>query len=330
MDKINRLKELVHQLNMFRDSYYNDSESQVSDYEYDTLFDELKRLEDETGCIMSNSPTRTVGYEVKSALEKYIHSHPMMSLDKTKLISDLIKFADDKECLLMHKLDGLTILLTYENGVLKLAETRGNAEEGEIITHNAKVFKNIPLIIPYKGHFEIEGEAIITCGDFEKINRKLISKAESEANKKGLVGKEFDKYIKEHSYKNPRNLASGSVRQLDSSIASNRNLRFIAWKIPTGIGNTYTDRFEKARDFGFDVVEHITICKYDSAEDYDRYIYELKSISTEFGIPIDGLVVTYNDIQYGEALGTTGHHPRHSIAYKFYDEESVTTLKDVE
>lgn len=309
MDKINRVKELVYQLNKYRDSYYNDSDSQISDYEYDTLFDELKKLEEETGCIMSNSPTKTAGYEVKSALEKHKHSHPMLSLDKTKSISDLIKFAGNRDCLLMHKLDGLTVLLTYENGMLKLAETRGNAEEGEIITHNAKVFKNIPLTIPYEGHFEIEGEAIITYEDFEKLNSKLPD---------------------DKKYKNPRNLVSGSVRQLDSSVAANRNIQFIVWKVPTDLGNTYIDRFDKIRDFGFDVVENIIICKYDNAEDYDRYTYELKTISTESGIPIDGLVVTYNDIQYGESLGTTGHHPRHSIAYKFYDEESVTKLKDVE
>lgn len=309
MDKINRVKELVYQLNRYRDSYYNDSDSQISDYVYDTLFDELKCLEEETGCIMSNSPTQTVGYEVKSALEKHKHSHPMLSLDKTKSISDLIKFAGDKDCLLMHKLDGLTVLLTYENGVLKLAETRGNAEEGEIITHNARVFKNIPLTIPYKGHFEIEGEAIITYGDFEKINSKLPD---------------------DKKYKNPRNLVSGSVRQLDSSIAANRNIQFIVWKIPTDLGDTYTDRFEKAREFGFDIVKNIAICKHDSAKDYDRYAYELKTVSTELGIPIDGLVVAYNDIQYGESLGATGHHPRHSISYKFYDEEVTTILKDVE
>lgn len=309
MEKINRVRELVSKLNKYRDSYYNNSDSQISDYEYDTLFDELKRLEEETGCIMSNSPTQTVGCEVKSALEKHKHSHPMLSLDKTKSVSDLIKFADDKECLLMHKLDGLTVLLTYENGALKLAETRGNAEEGEIITHNAKVFKNIPLTIPYKEHFEIEGEAIITYGDFEKINLKLPD---------------------DKKYKNPRNLVSGSVRQLDSNIAAGRNIQFIAWKVPPYLGNTYINRFEKAREFGFDVVEYITICKYDSPEDYDRYTYELKTISTVSGLPIDGLVTTYNDIPYGEALGTTGHHPKHSIAYKFYDEESTTILKDVE
>lgn len=309
MEKTNRVKELVFQLNKYRDLYYNDSDSQISDYEYDTLFDELKKLEDETGCIMSNSPTQTVGYEVKSALEKHKHSHPMLSLDKTKSISDLINFAGDKDCLLMHKLDGLTVLLTYEDGLLTLAETRGNAEEGEIITHNAKVFKNIPLTIPYKEHFEIEGEAIITYRDFEEINSKL-----PDAKK----------------YKNPRNLVSGSVRQLDSSIAANRNIQFIVWKVPTDLGETYADRFEKAREFGFDVVKNIAICKYDSAEDYDRYTYELKTISTEAGIPIDGLVATYNNIPFGESLGTTGHHPRHSIAFKFYDEEVTTILKDVE
>lgn len=309
MEKTNRVKELVFQLNKYRDLYYNDSDSQISDYEYDTLFDELKRLEEETGCVMSNSPTQTVGYEVKSALEKHKHSHPMLSLDKTKSISDLINFAGDKDCLLMHKLDGLTVLLTYEDGLLTLAETRGNAEEGEIITHNAKVFKNIPLTIPYKEHFEIEGEAIITYRDFEEINSKL-----PDAKK----------------YKNPRNLVSGSVRQLDSSIAANRNIQFIVWKVPTDLGETYADRFEKAREFGFDVVKNIAICKYDSAEDYDRYTYELKTISTEAGIPIDGLVATYNNVPFGESLGTTGHHPRHSIAFKFYDEEVTTILKDVE
>ncbi len=211
MDKVKRIKNLTRQLNRYRDSYYNNSVSEISDQEYDNLFDELKKLEEETNTIMANSPTRTVGYEVKSRLTKVKHSHPMLSLDKTKSTDDLKKFASNKDCLLMCKMDGLTVLLTYENGELAQAETRGNGEEGEIITHNAKVFENIPLHIDYTGHLEIEGEAIITYDDFEKINSKL---------------PEYEKY------KNPRNLVSGSVRQLDSNIAAHRHIKFIAWKVP--------------------------------------------------------------------------------------------------
>ena len=211
MDKIKRIKELAEQLNQYRDSYYNNSVSEISDYEYDNLFDELKKLEEETGIIMSNSPIHTVGYEVKSKLEKVKHSHPMLSLDKTKSVDDLKKFAYDKDCLLMCKMDGLTVLLTYENGELVQAETRGNGEEGEIITHNAKVFENIPLHIDYTGHLEVEGEAIITYKDFEKINSKLPD---------------------DDKYKNPRNLVSGSVRQLNSNVATHRHIKFIVWKVP--------------------------------------------------------------------------------------------------
>ena len=211
LDKVKRIKELTQQLNHYRDSYYNNSVSEISDHEYDDLFDELKKLEEETNIIMANSPTHTVGYEVKSKLEKVKHSHSMLSLDKTKSVDDLKKFAGDKNCLLMCKMDGLTVLLTYENGELIQAETRGNGEEGEIITHNARVFENIPLHIDYTGYLEIEGEAVITYDDFEKINSKL---PENE------------------KYKNPRNLVSGSVRQLDSNIATQRHIKFIAWKIP--------------------------------------------------------------------------------------------------
>lgn len=296
-------------LNQYRDAYYNDSDSKISDYEYDNLYNELETLEYVTGCIMSDSPTQTVGYEVKSSLEKHKHSHPMLSLDKTKASEDLIKFTGDKDCLLMCKMDGLTVLLTYENGVLIQAETRGNGEEGEIITHNAKVFKNIPLTIPYYGRIEIEGEAIITYQDFNKINDNL-----SESDK----------------YKNPRNLVSGSVRQLDSGIAANRNIKFITWKVPTDFGETYVERFTEISKLGFDIVPFIETLKYDNSTDYDKNISELRMIAEELGYPIDGLVLTYNNIAYGESLGTTGHHPRHSIAYKFYDEESVTRITNVD
>ena len=312
MDKIKRLKELTEQLNHYRDSYYNNSESLISDKQYDDLFDELQSLEEETGIIMSNSPTNTVGYEVKSKLEKVKHSHPMLSLNKTKSIDELKKFANNRDCLLMCKMDGLTVLLTYENGELIQAETRGNGEEGEIITHNAKVFENIPVHIDYTGHLEVEGEAIIVYDDFEKINSKL---PENE------------------KYKNPRNLVSGSVRQLDSNIAAQRHIKFIAWKVPYVIKEKYAiktmvDRFSLIEELGFETVPQVIIKSWE--EHYDEYIKILKEIAQEKGFPIDGLVMTYNDISYGESLGMTGHHPKHSLAFKFYDDIYPTELLDVE
>ena len=312
MDKIKRLKELTEQLNRCRDSYYNNSESLISDKQYDDLFDELQALEEETGIVMSNSPTNTVGYEVKSKLEKVKHSHPMLSLDKTKSTDELKKFANNRDCLLMCKMDGLTVLLTYENGELIQAETRGNGEEGEIITHNAKVFENIPVHIDYTGHLEVEGEAVIAYDDFEKINSKL---PENE------------------KYKNPRNLVSGSVRQLDSNIAAQRHIKFIAWKVPYVIKEKYAiktmvDRFSLIEKLGFETVPQVIIKSWE--EYYDEYIKILKETAQEKGFPIDGLVMTYNDISYGESLGMTGHHPKHSLAFKFYDDIYPTELLDVE
>ena len=289
MDKIERLKELTEQLNCYRDSYYNNSESIISDKQYDDLFDELQVLEEETGIVMSNSPTKTVGYEVKSKLEKIKHSHPMLSLDKTKSTEDLIKFSNGRDCIISLKLDGLTVLNTYDNGVLCQSETRGNGEEGEIITHNAKVFDNLPLNIPFDRKFEIEGEAIITQSDFEKINTN-------------------------GEYKNCRNLASGSVRQLDSNITKDRHIRFIAWKIPFG-ATTYSQGFEIAAQYGFEVVPYV---KYNSKyDDIEKAIEVLKSVAKEKTLPIDGLVITYNNVEYGKSLGMTGHHAKHSLAYKF-------------
>lgn len=312
MDKVKRIKELTQQLNQYRDSYYNNSVSEISDHEYDDLFDELKRLEEETNIVMANSPTYTVGYEVKSKLEKVKHSHLMLSLDKTKSVDDLKKFAGDKNCILMCKMDGLTVLLTYENGELIQAETRGNGEEGEIITHNAKVFENIPLHIDYTGHLEVEGEAIITYSDFEKINSKL---PENE------------------KYKNPRNLVSGSVRQLDSGVAAQRHIKFIVWKVPFVEKekysiNTMVDRFSLVEALGFETVPQIIIKSWE--EHFEEYINSLKEIAKMKEFPIDGLVMTYNDITYGESLGTTGHHPKHSLAFKFYDDIYPTKLISVE
>ena len=313
MDKIKRIQELVKQLNEYRDSYYNEARPVVSDVAYDKLFDELSELEKETGVVYANSPTQTVGYVVESELEKVKHSHPMLSLDKTKSVDDLVKFAREKDCILSLKMDGLTCLLTYENGELVQAETRGDGEVGELITHNAKVFDNIPLTIDYKGHFEIEGEAIITYDDFNKINEFLSD---------------------DKKYKNPRNLASGSVRQLDSKTAAKRHIKFIAWKVPTEVpegicSNSFLHRLMCARDFGFEIISFLAYSSSDK-EHLPEMIESLKTKAHNYGYPIDGLVMTYNDIQYGESLGMTGHHPKHSIAFKFYDEEVETVLKNIE
>lgn len=312
MSKAERIKWLVRELNKHRDAYYNDSRPTISDAEYDKMFDELQSLEKDTGIIMSNSPTQTVGYEVKSELQKVKHSHPMLSLDKTKSEDDLIKFAGDKDCILSLKMDGLTVSLTYVEGKLIKAETRGNGEVGEDITHNAKVFENIPLTIDYKGRFEIEGEAIITYNDFEKINNTL---------------------PEDKKYKNPRNLVSGSVRQLDSGIAAKRHIKFIAWKVPlmeeNNLSNSFLYRLNYARCLGFEVVPFLTYTNNDK-ETLSLIIESLKNGANVNSYPIDGLVLALNDIQYGESLGMTGHHPKHSIAFKFYDEEVETTLLDIE
>ena len=317
--KLKQIKELTILLNIYRDEYYNNSESKVNDYEYDALFDELSELEKETDFYFCGSPTHTVGYEVKSKLEKVVHSHPMLSLDKTKSVDDLVKFAGDRDCILSLKMDGLTVLLTYENGDLVQAETRGNGELGELITHNAKVFENIPLHIDYTGRFEIEGEAIITKKDFEKINSKL-----SDDDK----------------YKNPRNLVSGSVRQLDSLIAAQRHIKFIAWKIPIINGsslyndkrdNSMSHRLQFASYLGFDVAPMVIYPDLSiEKRDINFFINKLKEKADELGYPIDGEVLTYDNVEYGKSLGMTGHHPKHSLAYKFSEDKEFTTLREVE
>lgn len=313
MNDIKKIKELISKLNEHREAYYNNQSPTISDYEYDLLFDELKSLEESTGIVLSNSPTQIVGCEVKSNLEKVKHSHPMLSLDKTKSVKELQKFAGNQDCILSLKLDGLTVLLTYDKGQLVQAETRGSGEEGEIITHNAKTFENIPLYINYKGRLEVEGEAIITYEDFNNIN--AVSKTE---------------------YKNPRNLVSGSVRQLDSNIAAQRHIKFITWKVPSSIENfenndSFLHRLLFVKGLGFDVVPLLTYVNgtYDE-EHIDEMIEALKNIADEMGYPIDGLVMTYGNIPYGESLGCTGHHPKHSIAFKFYDEEVETTLRSID
>lgn len=301
MEKIDIVKR-VKELNAASEAYYNGNKPIMSDYEFDCKFDELKKWEEETGIVLSNSPTQNVGYDVVSNLEKTTHSHPMLSLGKTKSVDDLIKFSSGKDCVISLKMDGLTVLNTYENGKLQKSETRGNGEVGEVITHNAKVFDNFPINIPFDKKFEIEGEAIITKNDFERINTN-------------------------GEYKTCRNLASGSVRQLDSKIAKDRHVHFVAWKVPFGL-TTYTEGFRIAKEYGFEVVPYVTYNS--STDDINEKIEQLKTIADEKSYPIDGLVISYNNVEYGKVLGMTGHHPKHSLAFKFYDEESVSTLKDIE
>lgn len=310
MNKINRIKELVEQLNYHRDLYYNESRPEISDFEFDNLFDELSKLEKDTGFILATSPTQTVGYEVKSSLNKVMHNHPMLSLDKTKNIDDVIKFLDGRDGVVMAKADGLTCSLRYLNGYLVSAETRGNGEVGEDILHCAKTIKNIPLKINCLDEVIVDGEVIITYDDFEEINSTL-----PDCQK----------------YKHPRNLASGSIRQLDSSIAAQRNLKFIAWKLVKGsVYNSFGMNIFHMYHLGFDVIFDIPINHDSTKQKIETYISYIKDRSKNEGIPIDGCVFSYDDIAYCESLGATGHHLRSQIAFKFYDELHETTLLNVE
>jgi DNA ligase (NAD+) len=311
MNKIDRIKELVELLNRYRNEYYNNSNSKISDFEYDQLFDELSQLESETGFIMAVSPTQTVGYEVVSELEKVEHNHPMLSLDKTKSVDDVIKFLGDKDGVIMAKVDGLTCSLRYVNGHLISAETRGNGEVGEDILHCAKTIKNIPLEINCLDEVIVDGEVVITYDDFEKINATL-----PEGQK----------------YKHPRNLASGSIRQLDSSIAAQRNMKFIAWKLIKGINsNSFFDNWLFMSSLGFDVVILLSLpSQLVDKKLIEHSIYLVKEDAKNEGIPIDGCVFGYDDIAYGESLGATGHHLRSQLAFKFYDELYPTKLQYID
>lgn len=304
---LDRLKSLTSELHKASVAYYQDDKPFMSDKNYDDLYDELEALENKMGISLAGSPTHTVGCEVVSKLEKVTHSHPMLSLGKTKSPDDLVKFSSGKDCIISLKMDGLTTLCTYQNGELVQAETRGNGEIGELITHNAKVFEGLPLKIPFDRKFEIEGEAIIRYSDFEMINQTIKNP--------------------DDKYKNPRNLASGSVRQLDSNITKNRHVRFVVWKVPFGL-TTFTGGFRVAAEWGFEVVPYV---KYNSnTDDINEKIEELKQVAKEKDYPIDGLVITYDNIEYGKSLGMTSHHPRHSLAFKFYEDEEETELKTIE
>ena len=308
--KKQRMQELVQLLNQAGKAYYQDAKEIMSNHEYDRLYDELLVLEQELGITMANSPTVNVGYEVLSELPKERHEKPMLSLDKTKETDRLKEFVGEKKVVISWKLDGLTIVLTYENGELKKAVTRGNGEVGEVITNNAKVFQNVPLRIAYRGELILRGEAVIGYRDFEKINEEI-----EDADAK---------------YKNPRNLCSGSVRQLNNEITARRNVQFYAFSLVKAEGvdfqNSRNIQLEWLKEQGFDVVEHYEVTK-DTLEERVRFFAEHIE---ENDIPSDGLVLTYDDIAYGQSLGSTAKFPRDSFAFKWADEIRETTLREIE
>ncbi len=308
--KLARIKELIKILNDASKAYYQEDREIMSNLEYDALYDELVALEKETGTVYANSPTVQVGYELLSELVKERHSSPMLSLDKTKDVGNLKDWLGDQEGILSWKLDGLTIVLTYENGVLQKAVTRGNGEIGEVITNNAKTFVNLPKQISYTGKMVLRGEAVIKYFDFEKINAE-IEDVESK-------------------YKNPRNLCSGSVRQLNNEITAKRNVHFFAFSLVEAEGiefkNSIEQQFLFLKQQGFEVVEYQRVTK-DTIEEVVQWFSE-HIAQNDF--PSDGLVLIYDDISYGKSLGRTAKFPRDSIAFKWADELANTTLTEIE
>lgn len=308
--KNERMKELVSLLNKASRAYYQEAQEIMSNYEYDRLYDELKELEDELGITLSNSPTVNVGYEVVSELPKERHESPMLSLDKTKEVEELKNFVGDQKVLISWKMDGLTVVLTYRDGKLYKAVTRGNGEVGEVITNNAKVFKNVPVQIAYQGELILRGEAVIGYKDFEKINQEI---EDVDAR-----------------YKNPRNLCSGSVRQLNNQITAKRNVMFYAFTLVQADGvdfqNSRACQMEWLKSQGFTTVEYYMVTR-DTVEDE---VAKFSSKISENDFPSDGLVLTYNDIAYGRSLGRTAKFPRDSFAFKWQDEIRETVLREIE
>ncbi len=309
-EKRQRMLELVELLNRARRVYEQEDTEIMSNYEYDKLYDELAALEQELGTTLASSPTINVGYEVLSELPKERHEKPMLSLDKTKEVARLKEFIGTQKCVISWKMDGLTIVLTYRNGELVKAVTRGNGEVGEVITNNAKVFKNIPLHIPYKGELILRGEAVIGYGDFERINAQI-----EDVDAK---------------YKNPRNLCSGSVRQLSNEVTAKRNVRFYAFTLVRAEDVDFENSRARQLDWlvkqGFDVVEHHLV----TVETIEEEVQWFASKIVENDFPSDGLVLVYDDIAYGQSLGTTAKFPRDSFAFKWADEIRDTTLLKIE
>lgn len=310
LSKVERIKYLVDKLNEAAKAYYAENKEIMSNLEYDRLYDELEELETETGVILANSPTVSVGYEAVDELPKERHESPMLSLDKTKSREELQQWLQGNPAILSWKLDGLTIVLTYRDGKLAKAVTRGNGEIGEVITNNAKTFKNLPLNISYQGELILRGEAVIGYSDFEKINQEIADEAAR--------------------YKNPRNLCSGSVRQLNNEITARRNVRFFAFALVKAQGvdfhNSKEAQFSFLKEQGFEVVDYQMVREdtiLEAIADFERRI-------ENYDIPSDGLVLTYEDIAYGQSLGRTAKFPRDSIAFKWADELRETTLTEVE
>ena len=311
INETDRMKELIEVLNRASKAYYAEDIEIMSNAEYDALYDELLMLEEKTGTVLAGSPTVNVGYEAVDNLPKETHESPMLSLDKTKDREALRDWLNGHEALLSWKLDGLTIVLTYENGTLSKAVTRGNGEVGEVVTNNAKTFINLPHKIAYKGKLIIRGEAVISYDDFNKINEEIPEEGAK--------------------YKNPRNLCSGSVRQLNNEITAKRNVRFIAFNYVSQGGSDTdfklrSEQFDFLKKQGFEVVEYHKVTE-DSI--LDKISYFAKMVAN-YPIPSDGLVLTYNDIEYGRSLGRTAKFPRDSIAFKWADETANTHLIDME
>ena len=308
-NKRKRITELIDVLGEAARAYYQESREIMSNLEYDRLYDELEALEKETGIVMASSPTQNVGYEVLSELPKERHPSAMLSLDKTKEVAVLADWLKDKEGILSWKIDGLTVVLTYKNGELFKAVTRGNGEIGEVITANARTFKNIPLRIPFEGELVLRGEACIRYSDFEKINATI-----EDTDSK---------------YKNPRNLCSGSVRQLNSEVTAQRNVNFFAFTLVSAEGLEFDLRREQfgwMKSQGFEVVEHKVADSASIAEAVDWFAHHVEAND----VPSDGLVLILDDIKYGQSLGTTSKFPRDAIAFKWRDEIKETTLKEIE
>ena len=308
--KKKRMQELVELLNRARRAYEQEDTEIMSNYEYDRLYDELEGLERELGTTLASSPTVNVGYEVLSELPKERHEKPMLSLDKTKDVEQLKSFLGEQKAVISWKMDGLTIVLTYQNGRLQKAVTRGNGEVGEVITNNAKVFRNLPLQIPYQGELILRGEAVIGYKDFERINEQI---EDVDAR-----------------YKNPRNLCSGSVRQLNNAITARRNVKFFAFTLVKADGaefeNSRMQQLNWLEKQGFEVVEHHLTDRASIEEEVAWFSEQI--VRNDF--PSDGLVLVYDDIAYGQSLGTTAKFPRDSYAFKWADEIRETTLLEIE
>ena len=310
---LRKQRELTDRLNRYRNEYYNYNNPSVSDEVYDRLFDELHKLEQETGIQMSNSPTVTVGYPVVGKLEKTAHKIPLLSLDKVKSSVDLCRFMGEHQVMIMLKLDGLTIKLTYENGELVEAATRGDGDEGEIVTHNARAISGIPAHIQYPGRLVVTGEAFIRPRDFERLNTSIVDE-------------------NGETYKNGRNLAAGSVRLRDAGECMERCVTFMPFNVLEGFDDLprKSERLKELRPLGFTPCKYLVTKRPLTQAETEDGIKQLQQYAKDSDIPIDGIVVTYNDIAFSKRCGRTGHHYKDGLAFKFEDELFKTTLRSIE